>query len=79
MKTMSATGFKKNFSEVIKQMTAGETMAVTDDKTNEIIGYFVRELSSRPKRQLGILDGKATVTFGADWEITTEEFLGLRH
>jgi hypothetical protein len=26
---------------------------------------------------LGILEGKATVSFGPDWEMTTDEFLGL--
>ena len=57
-------------------MSDGETMSVTDDKTKEIIGYFTRELSTTPKRQLGILEGKATITFGPDWEMTEEEFLG---
>jgi hypothetical protein len=76
MKTMSATDFKKKFSQLFKQMIDGETTAVTDDKTKEIIGYFTLELSARPKRQLGILEGKVTVTFGPDWEMTEEEFLG---
>jgi hypothetical protein len=40
MKTMSATDFKKNFSHVPKQMTAGETVAVTDDKTKKIIANY---------------------------------------
>jgi hypothetical protein len=48
MKTMSATEFKKNFSALFKQMTAGETIAVIDNKTQEIIGYFIRELSTGP-------------------------------
>jgi len=30
-----------------------------------------------PKRKLGILEGKATFSFDSDFEITTEEFLGL--
>jgi len=30
------------------------------------------------KRQLGILDGKAKVTFRDDWEMTTEELLELQ-
>ena len=31
----------------------------------------------KPKRTLGILEGKVEVTFGRDWEMTTEEFLGI--
>jgi len=30
------------------------------------------------KRQLGILKGKAKVVFHDDWEMTTEELLGLK-
>src|SRR6185503_13105768 len=76
MKTMSATDFRKNFSKLLKQMAAGETIVVTDDQTHEVIGNFVREFSAKPKRRLGILEGKATVTFAPDWKMTTEEFLG---
>jgi hypothetical protein len=76
MKTTSAADFKKNFSALFRQMTAGDTITVTDDQTKEVIGYFVRESSSRSKIQLGILEGKATATFGPDWKMTEEEFLG---
>jgi hypothetical protein len=55
----------------------GETVAVTYGRKKEIIGYFVSELPQRPKRILGILEGKATFNFGPDWEMTTDEFLGL--
>src|ERR1700759_576283 len=75
MKTMSATDFKKYFSKLLKQMTAGETIVVTDHQTHEVIGNFVREFSAKPKRRLGILEGKVTVTFAPDWRMTTEEFL----
>ena len=30
------------------------------------------------KRQLGILKGKAKVVFHGDWEMTTEELLGVQ-
>ena len=76
MKTMSATDFKRNFSARLKQMTAGETIVVTTDKTKSIIGYFTLELPTRPKIKLGLLEGKAKFTFGTDWEMTEDEFLG---
>jgi hypothetical protein len=49
MKTMSATNFKKNFSALLKQMTACETIALTKDKTNEIIRYFTVNYQAGPK------------------------------
>jgi len=58
-------------------MAAGETIAVMDDKTKKIIGYFIGETPIKPKRQSGILEGKVTINFGPDWEMTDEEFLGL--
>ncbi len=74
MKTMTVGEFKTHFSEVIDQVKAGEEIAVTYGKKKEVIGYFVAE---KPKRKSGMLDGKITINFGADWEMTTEEFLGL--
>lgn len=74
---MSVGEFKTHFSEVIKQVKAGEEIAVTFGKKKEIVGYFMPDASQKPKRKLGILEGKATFTFGSDFEMTTEEFLGL--
>lgn len=77
MKTMSVGEFKTHFSEVIEQVKAGEEIAVTYGKKKEVVGYFIPEKPQKAKRQLGLLEGKATFTFGPDWEMTTEEFLGL--
>ena len=77
MKTMSVTEFKTHFSDVLKAVKEGETIAVTYGRKKEIIGYFVHELPSRPKIQLGILEGKVKVTFAPDFKMTTEEFLGI--
>jgi antitoxin (DNA-binding transcriptional repressor) of toxin-antitoxin stability system len=77
MKTMTVGEFKTHFSDVIERVKAGEEIAVTYGKKKEVVGYFLPEKPQKPKRQLGILEGKATFTFGPDWEMTTEEFLGL--
>jgi hypothetical protein len=74
---MSVTEFKKHFSDVLLLVKQGETIAVTYGRKKEIIGYFVHETPQRPKRILGILDGKAKVTVGPDFKMTEEEFLGL--
>jgi len=77
MKMISATEFKRHFSDVIDQVRAGETIAVTYGRRKEIIGYFSRELPNKPKRRLGILEGKAKAIFAPDFKMTEEEFLGL--
>ena len=77
MKTMTVGEFKTHFSEVIDQVMAGEEIAVTYGKKKEVFGYFVPEKTKKPKRKLGILEGKIEVIFKPDFKMTTEEFLGL--
>ena len=75
MKTMSVSEFKAQFSDVLKQVKAGETIAVTSGKNKQVVGYFTAELPEKRERKLGILEGKATFTFGPDFAMTEEEFL----
>jgi antitoxin (DNA-binding transcriptional repressor) of toxin-antitoxin stability system len=77
MKTMTVGEFKTHFSDVIEQVKAGEKIAVTYGKKKAIIGYFSPEKPQKPKRKLGILEGKVEVIFKPDFEMTIEEFLGL--
>jgi antitoxin (DNA-binding transcriptional repressor) of toxin-antitoxin stability system len=77
MITMTVGEFKTHFSDVIEQVKAGEKIAVTYGRKKEVIGYFSPETPQKPKRKLGLLEGKIEVIFGPDFEMTTEEFLGL--
>lgn len=76
MKTISVSDFETNFSKVIEQVKSGEQITVTNEKAEQIIGYFLPEISSpKTKRKLGLLEGKATVVFHDDFKMTDEEFL----
>jgi antitoxin (DNA-binding transcriptional repressor) of toxin-antitoxin stability system len=79
MKTLSVGDFKSRFSEVLKALEAGEEIAVSYGKQHETIGVFVPYATYKKKRRLklGLLAGKATFRFGADFKITDEELLGL--
>ncbi|MGK6350887.1 type II toxin-antitoxin system Phd/YefM family antitoxin [Parapedobacter sp. DT-150] len=78
MKTMTVSEFKTHFSEVLDQVKEGAEIAVTYGKSKEIIGYFVpKTAKATKKRKLGVLKGKASASFGPDFKMTTEEFLGL--
>ncbi len=74
---MTVGEFKMHFSDVLKQLKSGEEVAVTYGKKKEVVGYFRSVKTQKPKRKLGILEGKVSITFSPDWEMTTEEFLGL--
>lgn len=75
---MSVGEFKTNFSRVIEEVKSGEKIAVTFGRKKQIIGYFLPEMpSTKTKRKLGILEGKATAIFNADFKMTEEEFISL--
>lgn len=77
MKTMTVGEFKSKFAEVLEQVKAGVGFAVTYGKKKEIVGYFLPEAQvSKPVRKLGLLEGKAKVTFKSDFKMTEDELLG---
>lgn len=71
---MTIGDLKAHFSEVIQDVKSGEEIAVAFGKKKEIVAYLIpRAAHKSAKRQLGILQGKGTVTFADDFN----EFLGL--
>jgi antitoxin (DNA-binding transcriptional repressor) of toxin-antitoxin stability system len=76
MKTMSVGEFKAKFSEVLKQVLAGEEIGILYGKKKEIVARLVPKNRGRsPKRKLGILEGQGKIKFGKDFKMTDEEFL----
>ena len=50
---------------------------VTYGRKKEIVGYFLPESQLvKPKRKLGILEGKAKVTFKDDFKMSEEDLIG---
>jgi antitoxin (DNA-binding transcriptional repressor) of toxin-antitoxin stability system len=77
MKTMSVGEFKANFSQVLKMVLAGEEIGILYGKKKEIVARMVpKNIEKKPRRKLGVLEGKGKIKFGTDFEITEEEFLG---
>ena len=76
MKTMSVGEFKANFSEVLKLVLAGEEIGILYGRKKEIVARMVPKTpEKKPRRKLGILEGKGNVRFASDFKITEEEFL----
>ena len=77
MKTMTVGEFKSHFAEVLEQVKAGVGFAVTYGRKKEIVGYFLPESQLvKTKRKLGILEGKAKVTFKDDFKMSEEDLIG---
>jgi hypothetical protein len=77
MKTMTVGEFKTHFSEVVEQVKAGVSFAVTYGRKKEVVGYFLPESQlEKQRRQLGLFKGKLSVDFKNDFQITEENLLG---
>jgi antitoxin (DNA-binding transcriptional repressor) of toxin-antitoxin stability system len=77
MKTMTVGEFKTHFAEVLEQVKSGVGFAVTYGRKKEIVGYFLPEPQTpKPKRKLGIAEGKLKVDFKPDFKMSDEELLG---
>ncbi|MBS0618721.1 MAG: prevent-host-death protein [Spirochaetes bacterium] len=78
MQKLTVGEFKNRFSEVLAQVRRGETIYVQYGKKRKIVGVFSPYTTEKkPKRKLGILEGKAKITIERDFKMTEEEFLGL--
>ena len=80
MKTLPVGEIKAHFSEVLERVKHGETYGILYGKKKTPVAMIVPYKSGEEKeeRVIGILDGKATITFAEDFKITEEEFLGIK-
>lgn len=78
MKTLTVGDLKTNFSEVLKAVQLGEEFAIAFGKRKEVVAYLIpKQLRKKEKRNIGILEGKASVILHDDFKMTAEEFLGI--
>lgn len=77
MKVLTVGEFKAKFSEVVDLLLQGEEVAVSYGKNKEKIGVVVPYdvYKKKKKVKLGLLEGKASVTFKKGFKMTEEEFL----
>ena len=77
MKTVTIAEFKTNFSMYADKVEKGEELIVTRGRKKKKIFKISPFRDEKPvKRKLGILQGKVTVKFHDDWEMSDEELLG---
>lgn len=77
MKIITVGEFKSNLAQIIEKILKGEEYVVSYGRKKKKIFKVIPYNESKPKRKLGILEGKATVKISKDWKMTGEEFLGL--
>lgn len=78
MHTIQVGEFKARFSEMIDSVRAGETIVVAYGRNQEKVAALIPydQLPARQPRRLGLLAGRASVSFADDFPITDDELLG---
>lgn len=74
MKTMSVGQVKAEFSEVLAQVQRGESVAVEFGRKKKV-AMIVPYPEDKPRRRLGILEGKMQYRWVGSGKIMEEEFL----
>jgi prevent-host-death family protein len=79
MKTLQSTEAKIKFSDILKDIKAGNEVAITHGKNKQTIAVIIpyEKWKSNQKRNLGTLEGKMSVEFTEDFAMTDEELINL--
>ena len=78
MKTMAVGEFKAHFSEVLETVTRGEKVGILYGRAKKPVAMLVPYSEEQKiEREIGMLDGKVTIKFKDDFEITAEELCNL--
>jgi prevent-host-death family protein len=79
VKTLQVGELKAQFSKIIEEVKNGEEVTISFGKKGEKVAVIIPFAQYRKKntRRLGLLEGKAKITFQDDFKMTEEEFLGL--
>jgi antitoxin (DNA-binding transcriptional repressor) of toxin-antitoxin stability system len=79
MKVLQTAEAKAHFSSVIRDVQAGNEIAIAYGKQKQTVAVIVpfEQWKKSKKRQLGTLEGKMSVTFSDDFAMTDEELINL--
>jgi len=78
MEAMAVGELKTRFSEVLEKVKQGQEVGILYGRTKKPVAKIVPyQEEKKGKRKIGILDGKVTIKFNDDFEMTTEELCSL--
>ena len=79
MKTIQSAEAKSHFSSIMRDVQAGDEIAIAYGKKKQTIAVIIpyEKWKKNKKRQLGTLEGKMSVVFAKDFSMTDEELINL--
>jgi antitoxin (DNA-binding transcriptional repressor) of toxin-antitoxin stability system len=78
MKAMTVGEVKTHFSEILQEVQKGKKVGILYGRTKKPIAMIVPYEEGKKERKIGILDGKIKIEFREDFEMTSEELLGMQ-
>jgi len=75
MKIVQVSDFKSNFSEIMDEVKNGESFQIVFGQLKKPIAIVNPIKLKAKKRKLGILEGKAKVSFAKNWKMSEEELI----
>lgn len=77
MRALQVAELKARFSEVLADVRRGARIAVLYGRSKRLVAMIVPWAPvSAGRRDIGFLDGKVTIEFADDFEMTEEELFG---
>ena len=79
MKTLQSAKAKAHFSSILRDIEAGNEIAITYGKTKQTVAVIIpyEKWKKNQKRQLGTLEGRMAVVFSEDFAMSDEELINL--
>ncbi|GHT49776.1 hypothetical protein FACS1894102_4800 [Spirochaetia bacterium] len=79
MKEMAVGEVKTQFPKILEEVKKGHKIGILYGRTKKPVAMIVPYIEEKIiERKIGILDGKMKIEFKDDFEITTEELLGIK-
>ena len=78
MKAMAVGELKTHFSEILEEVRHGKKVGILYGRAKDPVAMIVPyKEEKKSERKIGILDGKVTIEFRDDFEMTAEELCNL--
>jgi len=78
MKTMTVGEIKTNFSQILEDEKHGKKVGILYGRKKKPIAMIVPyNDEKKSERKIGILDGKVSINFKENFDMTTEELCSL--
>ena len=75
---MSVGELKTNFSKVLEKVVSGEKIGILYGRVKKPVAMIIPyKEEKKAERKIGILDGKTSIKFKDDFEMTAEELCRL--